>query len=136
MTRKNFSKKREAIYKTLCSTKLHPSAEWVYNNLKEEYPDLSLGTVYRNMNMFKEQGMAMSVGTVGGQERFDGNTKPHAHFICNKCGKITDIEQISYNYQADEILRQVSGCQVDFHLSYFYGVCEECRLADNEAVTE
>ena len=47
--RENFSRKREAIYQTVCDTKVHPTAEWVYEALKPVYPDLSLGTVYRNL---------------------------------------------------------------------------------------
>lgn len=93
MKRQNFSKKREAIFRSICSTDTHPTAEWVYNQLKPEFPDLSLGTVYRNISMFKERGMVISVGTVNGQERFDGNVKPHPHFICTKCGAVIDVNQ-------------------------------------------
>jgi Fur family peroxide stress response transcriptional regulator len=68
-----YSKKRDAIYELLASTTCHPSAEWIYRNLKAEYPDLSLGTVYRNLSRFKEDGSIISVGVVDGQERYDGN---------------------------------------------------------------
>ena len=70
-------KKREAILNCLRSTNTHPTAEWVYAQLKTEYPDISLGTVYRNLALFKEQGLVISVGTVGGVERFDADTEPH-----------------------------------------------------------
>lgn len=76
------SRKRDAILACVRATTCHPSAEWVYQRLKPTIPDLSLGTVYRNLSMFKDEGLVISVGTVGGLERFDGNTKPHTHFVC------------------------------------------------------
>ena len=84
--RQNYSRKREAILDTLRSTKTHPTAEWVYLQLKSQYPDLSLGTVYRNLSQFKEDGTIVSLGVVNGQEHFDGDISPHSHFICSHCG--------------------------------------------------
>ena len=84
-SKKNF-RKRTAILSFLRQTKDHPSAEMVFNHLKQEIPDLSLGTVYRNLSMFKAQGEIISLGTVNGVERFDGNVEPHVHFICSSCG--------------------------------------------------
>ena len=84
--RQNYSRKREAILSAICSTDIHPTADWIYQKLKPIYPDLSLGTVYRNIARFKEDGLIISVGVVEGQERLDGTTAPHAHFICSKCG--------------------------------------------------
>ena len=81
------SKKRDAIREILLASYDHPSVEEIYRRLKPDIPDLSLGTVYRNLALFREEGKAMSVATVAGQERFDGRTHPHAHFICEKCGR-------------------------------------------------
>ena len=82
------SRKRDAILACVRATTCHPSAEWVYQRLKPTIPDLSLGTVYRNLSMFKDEGLVISVGTVGGLERFDGNTKPHTHFVCTRCSAV------------------------------------------------
>ena len=68
-TTKHF-RKRDAILTYLQGTLSHPSAEMVYAELKQQIPDLSLGTVYRNLNLFKDQGLAISIGTVKGVERF------------------------------------------------------------------
>ena len=87
-------KKREAILNCLRSTKTHPSAEWVYTQLKPQIPNLSLGTVYRNLALFKETGEAISIGTVKGIERFDGNTAPHVHYICTACGAVIYLPYI------------------------------------------
>ena len=127
MKRQNFSKKREAIFRSICSTDTHPTAEWVYNQLKPEFPDLSLGTVYRNISMFKERGMVISVGTVNGQERFDGNVKPHPHFICTKCGAVIDVNQITGdNRSLDYSVASAYGFQVDYHRLCFFGTCAAC----------
>ena len=98
VTTKHF-RKRDAILTYLKDTHLHPSAEMVYAELKQQIPDLSLGTVYRNLNLFKEQGLAISVGTVKGVERFDGNTMPHVHFFCTDCGAVIDLPRMDVPQQ-------------------------------------
>lgn len=91
---KKFSRKREAILTCLHGTTCHPTAEWVYQQLKPQFPDLSLGTVYRNLAAFKAEGVIDSVGVVNGLERYDGNTIPHAHIVCESCGAVLDAETI------------------------------------------
>ena len=88
-TRKN-SKKRQVILEALAATTAHPTAQELYQQLKPDYPDLSLGTVYRNLSLFAEEGDAMSVGVFRGQERFDARTEPHAHLHCVQCGRVID----------------------------------------------
>ena len=85
------SKKRDALLALLRRTDCHPSADWVYQRMRAEYPDLSLGTVYRNLNHLCARGLIRRVGAVNGQERYDGVTEPHSHFICNRCGAILDL---------------------------------------------
>ena len=123
--RKN-SKKRSAILELLRQTETHPSAEWIYSRLKPEYPGLSLGTVYRNLSLFKEEGQVASVGTVQGQERFDGNTAPHAHFICERCGKVVDImRQPVLDPGYLEAVEAAAG-EVPSHQHIVYGLCRDC----------
>lgn len=124
--RKN-SRKRQAILDAIRSTKEHPSAEWLYNRLKPEYPDLSLGTVYRNLGIFREDGEIISVGTVCGQERFDGDTHPHAHFVCRSCGKVTDLETPVLGAEFYYELGAQTGAEISGHQLTFFGTCRECR---------
>lgn len=119
-------RKRDAILTYLQGTKEHPSAEMVYASLKPQIPDLSLGTVYRNLNLFKDQGLAVSIGTVKGVERFDGNTMPHVHFICTDCGAVIDLPRMDVPQQlvstaATQIGGTVEQCQMTFT-----GTCREC----------
>ncbi len=128
-----YSKKREAILTALCSTTTHPTAEWVYQTLKPTQPDLSLATVYRNLNLFREQGMIQSVGVVNGRERFDGNAAPHCHFICQTCGAVLDLPEFPMKKELDQVVNEQYGLRVDHHELVFHGVCSQCCAAEAEA---
>jgi Fur family peroxide stress response transcriptional regulator len=125
-TSKHF-RKRDAILQCVRSTDAHPSADWVFEHVKEQMPDISLATVYRNLSLFKDQGLIMSLGTVKGVERFDGNTDPHVHFICTECGAILDLPQISVPEELNSAVAQSSGGRVDNCQLSFTGICGECR---------
>ena len=119
-------RKRNAILACLRQSKQHPSADALFAQLKPEYPDLSLGTVYRNLTLFKQQGLVVSLGTVSGVEGFDGNPAPHVHFICTRCGCVQDLPGM----QAPEALFSAaaanSGGQVDSCQLTFSGLCASC----------
>ena len=119
-------RKRNAILDYLRHTDSHPSAEMVYNHLKPEYPDLSLGTVYRNLAMFKEKGEIISLGTVNGVERFDGNTAPHVHFICNGCEAVADLPKIAVPETLNREVSRQTGGQIEMCQLTFAGRCKNC----------
>ena len=125
-TSKHF-RKRDAILSCVRDTHSHPSAEWVYEHVKAEMPDISLATVYRNLSLFKDQGLIVSLGTVKGVERFDGNTHPHVHFICTECGCIVDLPGISVPEELNAAVSRDSGGWVDSCQLTFTGLCGECR---------
>lgn len=123
------SKKRDAILFCIRGTRRHPSAEWIYEQLKPEIPDLSRGTVYRNLRLFLEEGVVASVGVVGGLERFDGDISPHAHFVCQRCGAVTDLPGLapleSMAGQAEALTGgRIEGCTV-----MLSGLCRSCIKA-------
>ena len=119
-------RKRDAILACVRSTTTHPSADWVFEHVKKEIPDISLATVYRNLALFKEQGLITSVATVNGVERFDGNTKPHVHFICTGCGRVVDLPKIQVPEELNQAAARDSGGQVTGCQLTFTGICEEC----------
>ena len=125
-TSKHF-RKRDAILNCVRATTSHPSAEWVYENVRIQMPDISLATVYRNLSLFKEQGLIRSLGTVNGVERFDGNTEPHVHFICTQCGGVQDLPEISVPEELNSAVARSSGGRVDSCQLSFTGICGECR---------
>ena len=125
VSKKHF-RKRDAILQYLRSVTDHPSAEKVFTQLKPEIPDLSMGTVYRNLNLFKQQGQAVIVATVKGVERFDGNTDPHVHFICQECDAVIDLMDMEIPQQLKNIAEISSGGQVNDCQLCFTGLCEAC----------
>lgn len=120
----NYSSKREAIFKTIASTKSHPSAQWVYEQLKDEIPKLSLGTVYRNIALFKEQGKIIVVANVNGEERIDADTSDHAHFVCDECGTVYDLYSSELSPIEKELNRK--GFEITRKNVVFHGRCSDC----------
>ena len=130
-TARKHSRKREAILDCIRSTRCHPTADWIYAQLKPEIPDLSLGTVYRNLAMFKSEGLVESLGTVNGLERFDGCVEPHVHFICTKCGAVIDVEMPMLPPNVQETAEQISGCAIESYRLHYYGQCPDCAPVKN-----
>ena len=125
VTTKQF-RKRNAILSYLQGVTNHPSAEMVFTELKQEIPDLSMGTVYRNLNLFKQQGLAVSVATVKGVERFDGNTEPHVHFICGQCDAVIDLMEMDVPESLKATAESCCGGQVENCQLNFTGLCKDC----------
>jgi Fur family peroxide stress response transcriptional regulator len=118
---RNYSKKRAAVLEAIRSTKIHPSARWVYEQVRPKLPDISLGTVYRNIKVCREEGLLASVGVVNNEERFDGIVEPHPHAVCTKCGSIIDVQYVPPAGQPG-----LNGFAVDSRRTVFYGVCAKC----------
>ena len=124
-TAKHF-RKRDAILTCLRGTTVHPSADWIHEQLKAEHSDISLATVYRNLSLFKEQGLITSLGTVKGVERFDGNTDPHVHFICQDCDAVIDLMDMDIPESLKNIAEHSCGGQVAECQLSFTGLCQDC----------
>lgn len=124
-TMRRHSRKRDAILQCIRESKEHPSAEWIYTQLKPEHPDLSLGTVYRNLALFRETGEIVSVATVHGVERLDAYTEPHPHFICNGCDAVLDIEIPTEDLRSN--LEERYGYKVERSELIFRGLCKNCK---------
>ena len=120
------SKKRDAMLALLRQTTCHPSADWVYREMKAEYPDLSLGTVYRNLSHLCERGLIRRVGAVNGQERYDGVVAPHSHFICKRCGAIVDLPEHSPGRDYLDAVGVQYGFQAEGCEFIVRGMCRGC----------
>ena len=122
-----YSQKRDSILACLRSTTSHPSAEWIYAQLKPQYPSLSLATVYRNLKQLVESGEIQSMGIVNGQERFDACIAPHVHVVCTRCGKMADVPNVPLPEELVASVSESTGFtlwQRDLQLS---GLCPDCR---------
>ena len=119
-------RKRNAILECLKSTDQHPSAETVHEMLQAEHPDISRATVYRNLALFKKQGLIQSIGTVNGIERFDANTDPHVHFVCTGCDAVLDFPQVEVPTSLGTNAEKQTGCQIAGCQLTFTGLCQNC----------
>lgn len=121
-----YSRQREAIALYLDSTKSHPTAEEIYRQVKEELPDISLATVYRNLKQLEELHLIRRLDTGEGEARFDADLSDHSHFLCEKCGRVYDLfdELVS-----PEVISQKlgEGFSVGRKTVYAYGICSGCN---------
>ena len=122
-----YSRQRESIKNYLMATKEHPTADEVYMNVKQEFPNISLGTVYRNLNLLTDIGEAIKISTPNGGDRFDGKLEPHNHFLCTKCGRLLDLE---LDMQSIDEVNRLAAENFDGVITssstLFYGECSDC----------
>ena len=126
---KRMTKQRKKILEVLKNTNSHPTADWIYEQVKKDIPKISLGTVYRNLNVLAEMGKIMILDYGSSYSRFDGNPRNHYHFRCQECGQVFDIEQEVLN-ELNHKLNQKTEYDISHHRLEFYGTCPECQ--DNE----
>lgn len=115
-----YSPQREAVYQVVRATKCHPDANYVYENVRKAMPNISLGTVYRNLAELCQSGRLIKVSVEGSAERFDACVTPHVHFVCSCCGAVTDLDD-----DCITLTHNVQGA--DHYQITFYGECENCR---------
>lgn len=119
------SRQREAIKAYLMDRTDHPTADTIYQAIRETFPNISLGTVYRNLAFLAENGDIIRISCGEHSERFDGNTSPHHHCICSVCGRVDDIFGLN-----DQIIDELASIRYNGsilgHQTYFYGLCSEC----------
>lgn len=119
------SRQREAIKEFLKTRKDHPTADTIYQNIRKEYPNISLGTVYRNLSLLTELGEIQKLSCGTDSEHYDGETTPHHHFICNKCHAVIDLEMESINHICLIAGQNFDG-EIESYVTYFYGTCNKC----------
>lgn len=126
--RTNKSRQRDMILKVLSSTKSHPTAEWIYQQARQQMPNISLGTVYRNLSKLAEVGEILKLDVGDGFDHFDATATPHYHMVCNSCGRVLDVE-MDYDRDLDAKAKRSTGGKIDGHSVIFYGCCQDCSKA-------
>ena len=124
--KRRMTRQRKKILEVLKSTTCHPTADWIYEQVKKEIPNISLGTIYRNLNVLKEMGKIMELNYGSSHSRFDGNPVQHYHFTCTECNNILDIEE-SVHKEMDQRIEAELDCEVDYHRLEFFGRCQDCK---------
>ena len=121
---------RLAILKILSTSAGHPSVEKIYERLKNDFPTMSLATVYKNISIVKDIGEVLELSFGDESNRYDGNNpSPHPHVICTRCKKIIDPELEGLKDFSDEIVRK-TGFWVSSHRIDFFGLCPDCQNSE------
>ena len=120
-----YSRQRESIKTCLSARTDHPTADMIYTDIKEEFPNISLGTVYRNLNLLSELGEIQKLACTDGKDHFDWNTTPHYHFICKRCGAVLDLPMSPHEELECQAQKALGGV-IDSHTVYFYCFCMSC----------
>lgn len=120
-----YSKQREIIYDAMKDNRSHPTADELYNQLKPKNPLLSIGTVYRNLNLLVEKGLIDRIKVPNGPDRFDRKDRPHYHMICKVCGKIVDIPKSYININNSELVNSDMASVEEINV-ICYGKCKNC----------
>ena len=121
------SKQRDTILKIVRESDDHPTADMVYNRARVLINNISLGTVYRNLNLLSEQGLIKKFKIVGDNERFDKTVIMHSHFVCKCCGKVVDIMEDSMKGFIDELSKKTDSLIERYEVSLL-GTCSHCQL--------
>lgn len=121
-----YSRQRESIKQYLDVHRTHPTAEMVYSDMKKDFPNISLGTVYRNLNLLADMGEILRLSDGNGPDRFDGNTSPHYHFTCTSCNRVLDLE-MKPSAQLEKKANASFDGIITNHTTHFFGLCPECK---------
>jgi Fur family ferric uptake transcriptional regulator len=118
---------RRIILEKLQQMRSHPTADELYEIVRKDLPHISLGTVYRNLDVLCRTGQAHKIDTAGGQSRFEGDLQPHHHVRCKECGRLDDVFDLQWNTPAGEV-KSKHGYEITGYRLEFDGVCPECRI--------
>ena len=115
-----------AILKILRNTRSHPTADQIYDEVRKDIPNISKGTVYRNLQVLQEDGAISALNINGTQARYEGKLESHYHFRCEKCGRVFDLDE-PINKELDERVSKKTGFVVSHHQTEFRGLCKDCQ---------
>ena len=120
-----YSRQRESIKEFLMTRKDHPTADVVYENMKKIYPNISLGTVYRNLSLLSDIGEIQKLSSFGGADHFDGCVTPHCHFMCTCCGQVLDMQTEDMDDLTAKVNKGFPGKITGYDVRFF-GLCDNC----------
>lgn len=125
------TRQRKVILEELQSLRTHPTAVEVFERVRKKLPKISLGTVYRNLELLSETGLIQKLEMAGTQKRFDGITENHYHVRCIICGRVDDVDLEPLD-TVNDAMRSVSDYDILWHRLEFIGICPHCRLGAAE----
>ena len=131
-TKKRMTKQRKKILEVVKNTDTHPTADWIYEEVKKDIPNISLGTVYRNLNVLAEMDEIMVLEYGSNHSRYDGNAHEHYHFHCQNCGNVYDLWDVDFKEKLNQEVEEKASHKVFNHRLEFYGLCADCQTETQE----
>lgn len=120
------SRQRDRILDILKGTRTHPTASWIYDELRDEFRGLSMGTIYRNLNILVEKGSVKKIDFGSTFDRFEASIEPHYHFICEKCHAVIDLD-VPVDNTLNNRIAETTGLIPNRHRIEFFGICNNCK---------
>ena len=120
------TKQRKVILEEIRKSESHLTADEIYKVVKEKVPNISLGTVYRNLEILSEKGLIRKIELAHTKRRYDGNMKNHYHIICTECGRVDDLITREVG-NIEELLGVESNYKITGYRLKFFGICPDCR---------
>jgi Fe2+ or Zn2+ uptake regulation protein len=121
------TRQRQVILQKLKQTRSHPTAVEIYDEVRKHLPSISLGTVYRNLDILARQGKIRTIDTCGDQKRFDGTSEDHLHVICSCCGRVQDVES-EFEFDIDKLDKIKSEFTITGFRLEILGLCPDCNI--------
>lgn len=129
--RRRATRQKAVILRELCKVKNHPTADMIFRMARRRLPNISFGTVYRNLSLLKEEGKVLELSSGRYSCRYDATVDNHYHFVCNCCGEVIDIDSPVLK-GIDEMISRKSGMRVDYHRMDFFGACGSCKAGNGK----
>ena len=120
------TKQREAILRLLRSARSHYTADQIYDEVRKEVPNISKGTVYRNLKVLQQMGLVSGLSLNGSLSRFEAKRENHYHFRCERCGEVFDLDE-PVNHELNQRMAKRTGFKVTHHQTEFRGLCRDCQ---------
>lgn len=124
------SRQRDLVLTVIRSTKCHPTADWIFEQARKEMPNISLGTVYRNLKLLRDEGKLKELSFGRGVCRYDGDMRDHYHVRCVECAQVQDVPHVSPRISGGEV-EELTGYKIHGLRLEFSGICPQCQ--DNDA---
>ena len=125
------TKQRRVVYETIKNTHSHPTADWVFEKVRRQLPKVSLGTVYRNLGVLKDEGLVREIYGNDRRAHYDADISKHAHFICSGCDQIIDVRDVkNIDWRT---MKDLVGCEVEEQTTVFTGRCPGCSQDTKKA---
>lgn len=128
-----YSRQRQAVWDFIRERHDHPTASTVYEGVRQIYPNISLGTVYRNLMLLKDMGKLSSIEIGDNAIHFDPNISDHEHFVCRRCGSLIDLDTYDLNAVRAKLGSVAAGREIETYSTIYYGICRNCLAQDSKA---